>query len=62
VVRKYKLKKGMSVEVSVYPQAGTVTSSPGARSCEEGKVSKRFLAVAEGLLRRRKRLYRELAK
>jgi antitoxin component of MazEF toxin-antitoxin module len=62
VVQEFKLKKGMSVEVSVHPQTGAVTIRPGAKYFEGGKVSKRFLAVAEDLLKRRGRLYRELAK
>ena len=62
VVKEFHLKKGHSVEVSVHPATGAVTIRPGIRYYEGGKVTKRFRAEAEKLLRRRTRLYRELAK
>jgi bifunctional DNA-binding transcriptional regulator/antitoxin component of YhaV-PrlF toxin-antitoxin module len=62
VVRKLGLKKGMTVEVSVHPQAGAVTIRPGARCFEGGKTTKSFDRLVGDLLERRKRLYRELAK
>lgn len=62
VVELYKLKKGDEVEVSVHPQTGVVTIRPGVRYFEGGKVTKRFKQLTEELLRRREKLYRELAK
>jgi antitoxin component of MazEF toxin-antitoxin module len=62
VVREFRLKKGMGVEVSVHPQTGAVTIRPGVRYFENGKVTKRFEALAEELLRKRAAVYRELAK
>lgn len=62
VVREFRLKKGMGVEVSVHPQTGAVTIRPGVRYFEDGKVTKRFEALAEELLRKRAAVYRELAK
>jgi antitoxin component of MazEF toxin-antitoxin module len=62
VVQEFRLKKGMAVEVSVHPQTGAVTIRPGAREFQDGKVTKRFEAVAEDLLRVRAEVYRELAK
>jgi len=62
VVREFELKKGMAVEVSVHPQTGAVTIRPGARVFEGGKATKRFDRLANDLIKRRARLYRELAK
>jgi antitoxin component of MazEF toxin-antitoxin module len=62
VVQEFKLKKGMSVDVSVHPQTGAVTIRPGVRYFENGKVTKRFEALADELLRERAEVYRELAK
>lgn len=62
VVREFKLKKGMGVEVSVHPQTGAVTIRPGIRFVENGKVTKRFEALGEELLAKRAAVYRELAK
>jgi antitoxin component of MazEF toxin-antitoxin module len=62
VVQEFRLKKGMAVEVSVHPQTGAATIRPGAREFENGKVSKRFEAIAGCLLRERAEVYRELAK
>jgi antitoxin component of MazEF toxin-antitoxin module len=62
VVKEFKLKKGAEVEVSVHPRTGTVTIIPGVRYFEDGKVTKRFLKMAEELLEERAAAYRELAK
>lgn len=62
VVKEFRLKKGHPVEVSVHPMTGAVTIRPGIKYYENGKVTKRFRAEAERLLRRRAALYRELAK
>ena len=54
--------KGAEVDVSVHPQTGAVTIRPGVRIFEDGKVTRRFEKLAEELLKRRSRAYRELAK
>ena len=62
VVQELKLKKGMTVDVSVHPQTGAVTIRPGVTFFEGGKVTKRFEELADDLLERRAKVYRELAK
>jgi hypothetical protein len=62
VVKKFKLEKGAEVDVSVHPQTGAVTIRPGVLHFEGGKVTPRFRGLAEELLERRARAYRELAK
>ncbi len=62
VVQELKLKKGMSVEVSVHPQTGAVTIRAGVRYFERGKVTKRLEDLADELRERRSKLYRALAK
>ena len=62
VVREFKLVKGAEVDVSVHPQTGAVTVRTGVRLFEDGKVTRRFERLAEELLKRRSRAYRELAK
>jgi len=62
VVKDFRLKKGQNVDVSVHPATGAVTIRPGVRYYEGGKVTKKFRAEAEKLLKRRAGLYRELAK
>jgi antitoxin component of MazEF toxin-antitoxin module len=62
VVKDFKLKKGQAVEVSVHPTTGAVTIRPGIKYAEDGKVTKRFRATVDKLLKERAGLYRELAK
>lgn len=62
VVKEFKLKKGVEVDVSVHPQTGAVTIRPGVLYFEDGRVTQRFERLAEELLRKRARVYRELAK
>ena len=62
VVKQFKLKKGAEVEVSVHPRTGVVTIRPGVLYFEGGKVTPRFAKLAEALLARRSRAYKELAK
>jgi len=62
VVREFKLAKGAEVDVSIHPQTGAVTIRPGVRTFDDGRVTRRFEKLAEELLRRRSRAYRELAK
>jgi len=61
VVKEFKLKKGQEVEVSVHPTTGAVTLRLGVKEFENGRVTKRFETMADGLLKRRARLYRKLA-
>jgi antitoxin component of MazEF toxin-antitoxin module len=61
-VREFKRTKGTEVDVSVHPQTGAVIIRPGVRFFEDGKVTPRFKKLAEELLERRARVYRELAK
>ena len=62
VVKEFKLEKGAEVDVSVHPQTGAVTIRPGVLHFEGGKVTPRFRKLAEEILERRARAYRELAK
>jgi antitoxin component of MazEF toxin-antitoxin module len=62
VVKEFKLRKGQKVDVSVHPQSGAVTIRPGIKYLENGKVTRRFEALAEKLLERRKKVYRALAR
>jgi antitoxin component of MazEF toxin-antitoxin module len=62
VVKEFKLMKGAEVDVSIHPQTGAVTIRPGVRTFDDGRVTRRFEKLAEELLRRRSRAYRELAK
>jgi antitoxin component of MazEF toxin-antitoxin module len=62
VVKEFKLKKGQEVEVDVHPSTGAVTIRPGVKFFEEGKVTRRFRALAKGLVGRRAKLYRALAR
>ena len=62
VVKEFKLKKGQEVEVAVHPRTGAVTIRPGVRYFEGGKVTKRFEELANEILERRAKVFRELAK
>jgi len=62
IVQEFKLRKGMSVDVSVHPQTGAVTIRTGARFFEAGKVTRRFEQMAEELMDRRSKAYRALAR
>jgi len=62
VVREFKLKKGVVVDVSVHPQTGAVTIRPGVRTFEEGRVTRRFERLANAIVARYARSFRELAK
>ena len=60
IVKEFKLKKGMSVEVSIHPQTRAVTIRPGVRMFEDGKVTKkerRRLEKAQD--HQSRRIYRE---
>ena len=62
VVKEFKLRKGQKIEVAVHPVTGAVTIRPGIKYFEEGKVTRRFRAMADRMLSERARAYRELAK
>ncbi|MEO8349374.1 MAG: AbrB/MazE/SpoVT family DNA-binding domain-containing protein [Acidobacteriota bacterium] len=62
VVKEFKLKKGQTVEVSVHPQNGAVTIRPGIKYFEDGKVTRRFRALAEKVRETYDEAFRELAK
>ena len=62
VVHEFKLRKGQPVDVPVHPVTGAVTVRPGMKYFEEGKPTKRFQTMAEQLIKKRAKLYRDLAK
>jgi antitoxin component of MazEF toxin-antitoxin module len=62
IVQEFKLRKGMSVDVTVHPHTGAVTIRPGGRSFEGGKLTPTFEKLAKELTARRSKAYRELAK
>ncbi len=62
LIHEFKLKKGMSVEISVHPQTGAVTIRPGVRQFEDGRVTKRFLRHVEEIAETHKDAFDELAK
>lgn len=62
IVKEFKLKKGMSVEVSIHPQTRAVTIRPGVRKFEDGKVTKRFEKLSEAILSKYEDAFAELAK
>jgi antitoxin component of MazEF toxin-antitoxin module len=62
LIHELKLKKGMSVDVSVHPQTGAVTIRPGVRHFEDGKVTKRFRRHMEEIADAYGETFEELAK
>ncbi len=62
IVKEFKLKKGMSVEVSIHPQTRAVTIRPGVRYFEDGKVTRRFEALSKTIMDRYEDAFTELAK
>jgi antitoxin component of MazEF toxin-antitoxin module len=62
IVKEFKLKKGMSVEVTIHPQTRAVTIRPGVRLFEDGKVTKRFEKLSEAILNKYEDAFAELAK
>jgi antitoxin component of MazEF toxin-antitoxin module len=62
LIHEFKLKKGMSVDVSVHPQTGAVTIRPGVRHFEDGKVTKRFLRDMKEIADAYEESFEELAK
>lgn len=62
LIHELKLKKGMSVDVSVHPTTGAVTIRPGVRHFEDGKVTKRFQRQAEDIAETYEDSFDELAK
>jgi len=61
VVKRFRLRKGQSVDVSVHPVTGAVTVRPGVALYEDGKVTKRFQSVAEDIIRRYESTFTKLA-
>ena len=41
-VKKFRLKKGQSVDISEHPVTGALTIRPGILYVEDGKVTRRF--------------------
>jgi antitoxin component of MazEF toxin-antitoxin module len=62
IVKEFKLKKGMSVEVTIHPQTRAVTIRPGVRMFDDGKVTKRFENLSEAILNKYEDAFAELAK
>lgn len=62
IVDRLGLKKGDEVEVSAHPVDGTIIVRPPVRFFDGGKASRRFKQHMGDLLKRRAKLYRELAK
>jgi antitoxin component of MazEF toxin-antitoxin module len=62
IVKEFKLKKGMSVDVSIHPQTRAVTIRPGVKLFEEGKVTKRFEKLSEAIMSKYEDAFAELAK
>ena len=62
VVEAFKLKKGQEVDVAVHPVTGAVVIRPGVVYLEEGRVTKRFNALADTVLTRYADAFEELAR
>jgi antitoxin component of MazEF toxin-antitoxin module len=62
VVQAFKLRKGMSVEVTVHPQNGAITIRPGVPYLEDGKMTKRLQRLMEEIADKYDESFRELAK
>ena len=62
VVKKFQLRQGDEVDVSVDSVTGAVTVEFGIRYYDDGKVTPRFREKAEEILREHEALFRELAK
>lgn len=62
VVKEFRLKKGMSVDVTVHPKTKAVTIRPGVKYFEEGKVTKRFQDMSQRIMDKYAAAFEELAK
>jgi antitoxin component of MazEF toxin-antitoxin module len=62
VVEAFHLRKGQEVDVSVHPATGAVIVRPGVKYFEDGKVTRRFRAMADSVLERYDKAFEELAK
>ena len=62
IVDQLGLKKGDDVEVTAHPLNGTIVIRTPIQEFEDGKVTKKFQQLSKDLLKRRAKLYRELAK
>ena len=61
LVEQFKLKAGMEVEASINPRNGRLVVDAGVPYFESGRVTKNFDALADRLVRRRKKLLERLA-
>jgi antitoxin component of MazEF toxin-antitoxin module len=62
VVEAFALKKGQEVDVAVHPATGAVVIRPGARHFEDGRITKRFRALADSVFVRYGKAFEELAR
>jgi virulence-associated protein VagC len=62
IVRVFRLKAGMEVDVEVDQSTGAVTVRPGPVYFEGGKITPRFERMARQILDRRANVFRALAK
>jgi putative addiction module antidote len=61
IVDQLGLKKGDEVEVSAHPLNGTIVIRPPVKYFEDGKVTRRFKAVANKVSVRYDKAFRKLA-
>ncbi len=61
LVEQFDLKAGMDVEASINPRSGRLVIEAGVPYFESGKATKKFDALADKLIRRRKKLLERLA-
>lgn len=62
IVKEFKLRKGMAVEVSIHPQTRAVTIRLGSKEFEGGKVTRRFERLSAAVMDRYAEAFEELAK
>ncbi len=61
IVERLGLKKGDEVEVSAHPLNGTIVVRPPVRYFEGGKVTKKFTALSNDILRRYDAAFKKLS-
>jgi putative addiction module antidote len=61
LVEQFNLKPGMEVEATINPRNGRLTVEAGVAYFESGKVTKKFEALADRLIRKRKKVLERLA-
>jgi antitoxin component of MazEF toxin-antitoxin module len=62
VVEEFGLRKGQDVDVSVHPGTGAVVIRAGVKYFDDGRVTKRFGALADRVVARYDDAFEELAK